>query len=257
MRAGSTLRLVLTLAAVALSGFAWARIGVVMQEREEARVAAGLVRDSLAAAADSTRALHLRLEVLGESLRVVQRRAVQTEQRADALDRALGLERVARVRLAARVAPITRSARSDTVVGETSEGERSAAFDVREAPYTVHAEVRLPPPPAAGMMAVRVALDTLGLEVRVSCGVPGEAGVRPATATVLGPSWATIRMTKVEQSPDVCAGAGHRPAPNLFAAARRWLAERAGVAVGFGVVRDARGALITGPGVVVGVRAWP
>ena len=47
-----------------------------------------LERDSLLAARDTTRTLQAHLASLGDSLHVVSRRAVQTAQRADELDRA-------------------------------------------------------------------------------------------------------------------------------------------------------------------------
>jgi len=76
---------------------------------------------------------------------------------------------------------------------------------VREPPYTVHADVALPPAPARGRMDVRVTLDTLSLDVRVSCGVAIAAGVRAATAIVVAPKWARVRLGSVEQTPRVCA----------------------------------------------------
>jgi hypothetical protein len=39
-------------------------------------------------------------------------------------------------------------------------------------------------------MEVQVALDTLALEVRIGCGAERPEGVRPATVTVVGPTWA-------------------------------------------------------------------
>ena len=177
-------RLALVLAGIALVGIALARLARVSRARDDARVAAGLVRDSLAAAADTTRVLHFRVETLGESLTVVQRRSVQTAQRADAL-------------------------------------------------------------------------DTLGLEVRISCGAAGESGVRPAMASVVAPAWVTLRMQRVEQAPGVCLDAHPHRASNLFASARRWVSERAGVTLGIGMTRDGRGVLVAGPGVMLGVRAWP
>jgi len=243
---------------VIVAGMVWARLARLARARDDARAAAGLVRDSLAAAADTTRVLHLHLAALGESLTVVQRRAVQTGQRADGLDRALGAERVARVRLTAQVVALARTVRSDSAGSDGSSGERAAVFDVRDAPYSVHAEVRLPPPPAVGTMAVLVQVDTLALELRISCGETDRGGVRPAMATVVGPAWAAVQLQRVEQAAEVCATSTRgRDAARGLAAVRRWMAERVGVSVGLGVTRDARGVLVAGPGAVVGVRAWP
>lgn len=236
------MKLAIALVGIALIGVIWLRMTRMRVARDEARVSAALVRDSLAATADTTRLLHLQLETLGERLTVVQRRSVQTAQRADALDRALAAERVARLQLSAQFPALERTVRSDSVRADDSSGDRSAVFKVREAPYAVHAEVRLPPTPGTGTMAVRVAMDTLALEVRISCGAGGEGGVRPAIASVVAPVWVTVRMQRVEQEPGVCLDTrGHRSS-NLLAAAREWVRARASVTAGIGVTRDGIGA---------------
>jgi hypothetical protein len=179
--------------------------------RVEARAAqALLVQDTIEAARDTSRALSIE-GVLGDSLRATQRRAIQVEQRADKLDATLKLERMAREQLEVSMVALRATVTSDTTVDDTrgvgvrrSTGDsvRHAAFDLRQAPYTVHADVALPEPPKPGSMDVRVTLDSLGLDLRVSCSREHPEGVREAFVTVLGPEWASVRLGRVEQSPD-------------------------------------------------------
>src|ERR1017187_8753451 len=118
-----------------------------------------LGQGTVEAARDTSRPLYIE-GVLGDSLRAAQRRAIQVEQRADRLDAMLKLERVARERLEASVVALRTTVRSDTVyvtrdegVGRSAgDGVRHAALDTRQAPYTVHADVSLPEPPAPGRM---------------------------------------------------------------------------------------------------------
>src|ERR1035437_1676624 len=219
-------------------------------QRAEARVAqAVLAQDTVEAARDTSRALSIE-GVLGDSLRAAQRRAIQVEQRADKLDATLKLERVARERLEGSGVALRTSVKSDSSVDDTrgvgvrraiGDGARRAAFDLRQEPYTVHAEVSLPEAPARGTMDVSVELDTLALDVRIGCGDAGTEGVRPASVTVVGPAWAATRLSRVEQAPGVCS-------PSLRATkSERWSAvlhflERFGVSVGYAAARSSSGA---------------
>src|ERR1019366_4271595 len=85
--------------------------------------------------------------------------------------------------------------------GAREADERRGAVGLRSAPYTVHADVALPPPPGAGRMDVRVDLDTLALEMRIGCGPAGASGVRPASVTTVAPAWASVRPDRVGQAP--------------------------------------------------------
>ena len=219
---------VAVLAALLIGVGTW---GAVKQwEAEDVRNAAlrreALARDREEAERDSTR--ELVLGVMAESVRVFQRRAVQGAVRADSLDRALGVERMARVQLAAEIgafraklsaptaamdvrAPDTRA--TETTATDSSRDVRRAVFDERREPYRVHAEVELPRPPGLGVMDVSVEVDSMVLDVRVGCGAPGGNGlnagdgVRAATVSVMPPAWARVRLTRVEQDERVCSPA--------------------------------------------------
>jgi hypothetical protein len=250
--------------------------------------AAALAADTLQASADTTRDIHIDVAGLGDSLRASQRRAIQVAQRADALDRSLGLERVARDSLRVTITRLQARVRGDSVfsdstsadstnVGGTFGGgtygerraalrgaergtraadERRAAFDLRSAPYTVHADVALPPPPDAGRMDVRVDLDTLALEIRIGCGVANATGVRPASVSAVAPKWATVRLDRVEQAPGVCAADVQQPGRSRWWALESIVA-RFGVSVGYVAARAANGTVTAGPGLGVGFRVWP
>jgi hypothetical protein len=223
--------------------------------------AAALAADTLQASADTTRDIHIDVAVLAESLRVSQRRAVQVAQRADALDRSLGLERVARDSLRVTITRLQAGVRSNSVFDDSAGvdstyGERRAAFDLRSAPYTLHADVALPPPPDAGRMDVRVDLDTLALEIRIGCGVANANGVRPASVTAVAPKWASVRLDRVEQAPGVCAADVQQPGRSRWWALESIVA-RFGVSVGYVAARAANGTVTAGPGLGVGFRVWP
>jgi hypothetical protein len=221
---------------------------------------AALARDTIEAAADTTRALyHIDVNALGDSLQVVQRRAVQAEQKADELDRALGQERVVRDRLLARVAGLSRIVRSETVFVERpagGDGVRRAEFRVREAPYTVAAAVALPPPSGQGTMGVKVELDTLRLELRVGCGPANEFGVRAATTSVVAPAWAAVRLDRIEQLASVCARASPERLSG-FATGLRRVIDRVGISAGYAALRQPAGDVVAGPALMIGLRVWP
>jgi hypothetical protein len=234
------------------------------QRAEEKARQAVLAQDSVEAARDTSRALSIE-GVLGDSLRAAQRRAMQVEQRADKLDATLKLERVAREQLEASVVALRATVKSDSAVDDTTgvgerratgDGVRRAGFDLRQEPYTVHADVSLPKPPARGSMNVSVELDTLPLDVRVGCGDAGIEGVRPASVTVVGPAWAMVRLSRVEQAPSVCSDSRRATETKRWYALRRFV-ERFGVSVGYAAARTPSGTVFAGPGLAAGFRLWP
>jgi hypothetical protein len=171
--------------------------------------AALLVVSNWSAERDTTRDLALEnsrvAKLLGDSLRLVEKQVVQTSQTRDALDRALGRERVARYSATAVVDSLARVvAARDSPVGNTAPERRVATFHVRQEPYTIDAEAELPPPPDSAMLQMKVAVDPIPIEARVTCAEILE-GSRVATVSVRAPEWARVRLGAVSQSPDVCA----------------------------------------------------
>lgn len=213
---------------------------------EAAALRASFMADSLEAVHDTTRELRVSVAALGDSLRVVARRAVQVKQKRDALDRELRVERIAREQLAVRVAELSSvvQSRPETVYAAASGRARRAVFDLRQAPYTVHAEVAMPADTGRASMRLRVTLDTIPLGVRLGCGARGALGVRPAVVSVTAPRWASVRIGRVEQAPELCG------VPVVDR--RKDMLRRFGVAVGY--VVSARG---RGIGVAIGMRLWP
>ena len=171
--------------------------------QEQQRVGEALLRvDSLEAVADTTRAVTVKVQsLLGDSIRAVERRVVQERQRADALDRALGRERIARVGLSLKVDSLLARvvASSDTV----QDGTRTIGFEVDTVSFRGSVTVRVPPSPAPPVMDLRLVVNPIPLQLRLGCGDPVN-GIRPATATALGPAWAPLRLDSLSQSPDLC-----------------------------------------------------
>lgn len=152
------------------------------------------------ARADTTRMLR---DSLG-----FQRLVIQQTQRRDDVDRALDEMRRALVTLSIAVA--TREVRNTPASAPTTEtagGVRHATFDARTTPYTVHAEVSVPPPPApANLDLLRVSTDPFTFDARLGCTNKVNAlGMRDAMLTLTNlPEWAKPTIAHVEQDPSVC-----------------------------------------------------
>jgi hypothetical protein len=188
-------------------------------ERERERVAAlALQAANTAAERDSTRDVALTARkvarMLGDSLRIAERLVVQEAQRTDALDKALGHERRAKYALAATVDSLSRAVASAPVANDTDDVRR-ARFDLRRAPYTIGADVMIPAPPDLARMEVDVTLDSIPVDLRLGCGAPNADGIRSATVDAITPRWATVRLHRLEQVPELCAS------PALTSAAKR------------------------------------
>jgi hypothetical protein len=167
---------------------------------------AALAESQARAKADTTRMLR---DSLG-----FQRLVIQQVQKSDAYDQELGEMRRALLQLGVLIATksvTNREASSATT--ETASGARLGVFDVRQEPYTMHAVVTLPAPPAKGAIDASFALDPLGLSARLGCtSKVNTLGMRDALLTVkpVRPgtdslvSWAKISIDHVEQDPSVC-----------------------------------------------------
>lgn len=218
---------------------------VASEQTRAAKAALGLTnaiaeRDSTRnAAAENQKVARL----LGDSLAIVERHVVQVEQKADALDDALGRERVARYAANASVDSLTRILGAPVRADSSARfrAGRHAMFELRKAPYTVHAEVTMPSAVDSVYLALRVALDTAHVEARVSCAPADANGIRAASVEAETAPWLAIRLGRVEQSPEVCAS------PALRDARRRGLHVSLNrLLIGGGLVAPARGGVTWG-----------
>lgn len=236
------------LALLVLGAFALQNERLHRAQAEAFRLA--LVADTLAAARDTSKELHLALGVLADSLHIVERRALQVAQARDALDRQLHVRRIARDSVVVRERVLDRSVTS-IAPQVLRDSARRAAFDIRSPPYTVHAEVIVPGKTSedSATMKLRVVLDSIPMEVRLSCGERVLAGVRPAVVTVSGPQWAQLHLARVEQEAELCAV---NVAPQDSKSSLAFLLERVSAFAGYGIAR--RGVM---PMLGVGVRLWP
>ena len=176
--------------------------------RARERVTAlALEATNVAAERDSTRNVAMMerkvARLLGDSLRIAERRVVQVTQHADALDKALGGERRAKYDLVATVDSLSRVVAS-TSVREAEDDVRRARFDVRQAPYTIAADVAIPAPPDSARMAIDVALDPIPGDLRLGCAVAEHDGVRAATIDATTPVRVAVRLDRVEQGREIC-----------------------------------------------------
>jgi hypothetical protein len=180
------------------------------QRAHGAQVALALVNAE--ASRDSTRVLvaasRVMSQLLGDSVRVYRKRVVQVTQQKDALDKAIGDERVAHYALTGTVDSLER-------VTQALPNADSAEFHLRSVPYTVDASVVFPPLPDSARMSMRVALDPIQVDARVTCGKPDTNGIRAASVLASTPRWASVTFGRVEQSPDLC------PSPALVRTSNR------------------------------------
>jgi hypothetical protein len=196
----------LVLLTIALGMSAVVKERQLVKERARAAVLA-LAAENANAERDSTREVALENErvagLLGDSLRMVEKRVVQLAQRSDAFDRATGRERRGSYTIEVAPAPLWGAFTVPSKVGADT-GTRAARFDVRQPPYTIAADVSIPRPPDSARMAVRVELDPVIADVRVGCSPADSLGIRAASISATNPPWATVTFGRVEQAPDVC-----------------------------------------------------
>lgn len=192
--------------------------GVYARERAALR-SFGLTKDSLEAVRDTTRRVTLALGVLAEGTALVQRRVVQTEQRADSLDRALRLERKAR----AEVVGQSDSLMVERVISATplnSHGlpaDDTLRFGFYREPYRVGVKVALRPLPP--QLAVAIQQDPVPMGFRLQCGPRNEFGVRSALLSATAPDWFRLDLRSLEQTPDLC---NPKPGKSWFHDWRTW-----------------------------------
>lgn len=215
--------------------------------------AAALYATNVVAERDSTRDVAMTNRkatvLLGDSLRVVEKQVVQVVQRADALDVALGRERRARYSIDMTADSLQRVIMSPAR-NDSARGIRSASFELRHEPYTISAQVEVPAPPGSATLAVRVALDPIHIDARLSCAAADEHGIRSASITAAAPKWASVRFDRVEQSPELCASPALLPEPrHRFIEFRRLM-------IGAGGLRTAKGQWTAGAFVGAGLVGW-
>lgn len=152
------------------------------------------------------------LKLLGDSVQMYRHLAVQQDQRADALDRALKLERIGKAEMVLQLDSLRRqSIASSQPVTEDSSGIRRAEFHLRQAPYTVAADVELPPAPNLGRLDLAIALDPINIGIRNWCSPPNADGIRTASTSATAPRWAPVRFGEVQQDPSLCASPALSP----------------------------------------------
>ena len=197
---------------------------------------------NLVAERDSTRNLAVETEavshLLGDSLQAFGKLVIQTTQQRDALDAALGTERMAKYAMALHVDTLNAAAplvASDTI-------KHRYHFAIREEPYTADADVGLPVPPDTARLRLRVSLDPISLIAQVECAAADADGIRAASIVTSTPRWASVTFQRVEQSSGVCAS------PALIHSLQGKF-EFAPVVIGAGRIGTANGA---GWGVFVG-----
>jgi hypothetical protein len=181
-----------------------------LHQERKAHLEQAFRADSIAAALDTTRAVDARAQkVLGDSLKGVERRAVQVVGiTPDELDKALKRYSTSIIQTVASIKPLIDVQRSAPVTVDTA-GERRATFLVDSTPYHVKAAVALPAPPASGRIGLSVRLDSAKVSYRIQCGKAKDGGVKPASVEISSPPWLAMGITNATTDQNVC-----NPAPS-------------------------------------------
>lgn len=168
------------------------------------------------ASADVTRktALSQRdaLRILGDSLRAVERLAVQQPKgpARDAFDRATDRTSVARGDVTVQPRRIDATAASSPTT--QLEGDvRSAHFEVDSARYKATVDVEVPKPPLVATLRLGVSLPPIRLQPRWQCGKPDAGGIRPATLALIAPEGYEVTIGPLEADVHQCNPAFGKP----------------------------------------------
>lgn len=187
--------LLLSLVILTLLVIGYLLIWKIPRIEKEARSAA-FAADSIAAVADTTRKLQLKM--FSDSMAAFERRAVQTEIVADAFDKAM--KKVSAAVAGIRVHVDTQSGRDTADVFADRNNIRRAEFHIERTPFIADAKVVLPPPPSKGVIDINFALQPFNLGARIQCGDP-VLGIKPGTIAIITPPWmqATIENPRLER----------------------------------------------------------
>lgn len=140
--------------------------------------------------------------------------------------------------------------RFTNLAADSARSTRGATFELREEPYTISASVEMPPPPDSATLSIRVALDPIHIDARLSCAAPDDHGIRSASIAAASPKWASVRFDRVEQSAELCAS------PALTPASHRSFIEFRRLMIGVGEVRTAGGQWTVGAFIGPGFAGW-
>ena len=183
------------IAGIALAGAAASYLYARHQRGECALIA--LQSDSVAAAQDTTRSYLLGM------LHLWERRAIQTRLERDELDKLLKGTSAVRAGLELQIRELQAQVHSQPMVQEPND-VRFAHFAIRQMPFTVAADITLPPPPRIAGMDLSVRLDPAHLAARITCGQESH-GVAPASLDLTAPSWLTVTLDSLAFEPRVCS----------------------------------------------------
>ena len=198
-----------TLIVLVLACATWARytVGQLAESRANERALA-LRASNVEALHDTTHDLarentHM-ARLLGHSLRAYEKRVVQEVQSPDRVDSVLGNQHSGIYAIRVGVDWVRATV---ALANRDSIDQGAMPFHVRQQPFTLDAVVSRQPGADSTSLAVRIALDTIPLGVRIECSPPGDAGIRAASVLATAPPWAAVRFGDVQQNPDVCNSA--------------------------------------------------
>jgi hypothetical protein len=229
---------------------------------QELAGAVAALRDSVTSVSERATTAAKRVASLQADLtseRVALRRAERAMASAELVARQLSAARMAdslaRVQLGDR--PVQAGRQADSVAPGL-DLVRRREFVVRDAPYTVHATVALPPPPDSGSITIKVESDTVPVRVRIECAgmAAGDPQAAVSLTTTLGP---TLRVASVEDATPACARIPAAPSASggggEASGFRDLVTNRLAVTVGYGGWLRG-GGVVGGVGAMVGIRLW-
>lgn len=167
---------------------------------------AELALDRQEARADTTRRVLSRyMAWLNGQAHTYQRRALQAEMQATDREEDIGIDPRARTRLTISLPNIDTTGLPSADSVRTENRVRIADLIYQKPPVRLEVTARVPPPPDTATWDVSMALEAIRAELAIGCGeAPEGRSIRPATANLTVPEWATVELTEVRTEPGVC-----------------------------------------------------
>ena len=161
---------------------------------------AALYNDSVTAAADTAREVHL--QALGDSTNAWQRRIIQMELTRDSLDKELDAQPVVRVAAGVRIDTL-RFVDTVSVPAVQADSGRLYTWEDDDGPFKITGSATISPAWLGVFSARVIQTDSIAVGIRIQCAA-GPGGVNSASVLLTGREPLSLVPGRVVQDPQIC-----------------------------------------------------